>query len=127
MLLYQTGNQHSAGFQQQNSDSLDQAVMQHQQTPQHFYASQQSKSSEFDQEMEQDLKTLQEKGTVKREGGLRQPTGTACPDFAFNLQGLYPAELREDGVRFSVMYQVRHSSVILLLAKALLMSAPLPQ
>ncbi len=38
--------------------------------------------------------------------GVRAPTGAACPEFGLNLQGLYPAELREDGVRFAVMYQV---------------------
>lgn len=76
---------------------------------------QQPKAGDFEQDMEEDPNALPENSEAgKREGGLREPTGTVCPDFTFNLQGLYPAELREDGVRFSVMYQVRESHSVLL-------------
>ncbi len=54
---------------------------------------------------EEGVTPKEEKRRTESEG-VRAPTGAACPEFGLNLQGLYPAELREDGVRFAVMYQV---------------------
>jgi hypothetical protein len=109
--------QHYGQAQRQNSGIVPQQQHHHhhqQQQQQHYGAQQQLqavKQPPFgEQDMDEDQLGGEKEENVKREGGLREPTGTTCPEFSFNLQGLYPAELREDGVRFSVMYQVRFAS-----------------
>lgn len=106
--------QHYGQAQRQNSGIVPQQHHHHhqQQQQQHYGAQQQLqavKQPPFgEQDMDEDQLGGEKEENVKREGGLREPTGTTCPEFSFNLQGLYPAELREDGVRFSVMYQVHY-------------------